>query len=805
MAFCANQSMRRPAAAGSPTTGGDAGRAGDDRSGWASPLGVLALSAVLCADVLARADDGFQLTGPLISKIDWNTRGLCAGDIDGDGRLDLALVNNDLAQVDMLYQRTPEEMTAAAKVKLSSPRWEPIIEDAPFLKESVTTGDFMYDLEILDVDGDGRSDLVYTGKRNRLAVRLQTGDGVFDDEWSYDRDVPSANVGSLAVADVDRDGRDDLVVLTTTSILVFHLDGELEAFPGPDKYRVSEENPQRLGVRDINGDGRPDLAYMAESSDRALRVRYQDVHGGFGPELGVPVPVGAEAWDVLPVSDERAELVTIKRTRAELQFTPLSGEPGGRAHRTSLAIRNYPVPKSGVDPALYAVADFDGDERVDVAVADTNGAAIHVYLQDDSGEFRRPTEFPSLQGISSISVLHFADEERAALLVCSEKEGMVGISRVNAGGRLGFPVNIAMTGEPLVGVGADLDGDGTSEVIVAAKDGRRFNLEVLRLTDGAWAGAAPVKLGAIKRSPTHLHATDLDGDGGTDLVMFIPREATRMFVKQDGDAFEEIAEEDSVRTSQFEGVMPDRFSTGDFTGDGQAEMLVAGKGFVRAYRVQPDGSLQIVDQANARSSLDELTGPMLFDIDADGTPELLSYFEEEAQLQVLSRDDTGLYSYRESIDLAAIGLTRVAVEDLGGAAGERLLFFGKDRFWSIPPRQVSGSDEAPRSFRTDLEDVKYSDFALGDLNADGYAEIIGLDSSEHVLEILSGGRGEPWQSRLFFTIFEKNRFNRSNKGGPIQPREMLVGDFNADLRTDLVLLCHDRVLLYPQAMSTETD
>ncbi|MBL4757329.1 MAG: VCBS repeat-containing protein, partial [Rhizobiales bacterium] len=104
--------------------------------------------------------------------------------------------------------------------------WEPIIEDAPFLKESVSTGDFMYDLAVLDMNGDGRNDLVYTGKRDRLAVKLQTGDGLFDDEWSYDRDTPSANVGSLAVADVNNDGRDDLVVLSSGAILIFLCEGQ---------------------------------------------------------------------------------------------------------------------------------------------------------------------------------------------------------------------------------------------------------------------------------------------------------------------------------------------------------------------------------------------------------------------------------------------------------------------------------------------------------------------------------------------------------------------------------------------------
>jgi len=745
----------------------------------------------------AEADAPFRLAGPLVSKIDWNTRGMCSGDLDGDGRLDLALVNNDKARIDLLYQRTSDELRAVARTRIETPRWEPIIEDAPFLKESVTTGDFMYDLAIVDVNGDGRADLVYTGKRDRLAIKLQTGDGVFDERWAYDRDTPNANVGSLAVADIDADGRDDLVAMTTSAILLFRLAGEASVLPRPDKYRVSEENPQRLAARDLNGDGRLDLAYVAASSERALRVRYQDSAGDFGPELGIPVPVGAADWDILSCEGAPDELVTIKRTRSELQFTPLTGEPGSSGRRQSLAIRNHPVPKSGVDPSLYCVGDFDGDGRADVAVADANGAAIHLYRQGEAGEFSRPLEFPSLQNMSSLAVLRSSGQPDG-LLVCSEKEGMVGVSRM-IDGRLSFPSNIAVPGEPLVATAADLDGDGQPEVIVATKDGRRFNLEVLRGEGGSWEGGAPIKLGSIKRSPTALLAHDLNDDGSVDLAMFIPREAARFFLQQGDGEFQEIGEDDSLRTSQFEGVLPRRFGIGDFTGDGRTELLVAGKGFVRAYRVQVDGSLQIVDQANARSSLDELSGPMLFDLDGDGATELLSFFEEEGRLQVFERGSSGLYSYRESLELAPIGLLHVSVEQLGGAAGQRIMFFGKDRFWSVPPVSRGGSGELLSSYRSHLDEVAYSLFALGDLNHDGRQDIIAVDSSEHVLELLSGGCDEAWGNELFFTIFEKNRFNRSNRGSKFQPRELLLGDFNHDGRDDLVLLLHDRVLLYPQA------
>jgi hypothetical protein len=215
--------------------------------------------------------------------------------------------------------------------------------------------------------------------------------------------------------------------------------------------------------------------------------------------------------------------------------------------------------------------------------------------------------------------------------------------------------------------------------------------------------------------------------------------------------------------------------------------------------VADGGALSIVDQANARNSQDELSGPILFDLDGDGEDELLAFHAEEAAMQVLARDPSGLYEYRESLALAPLALQRVEARDLGGAAGTRLLFFGKDRFWAIPPVPVDPGSGADRSsFRTDLDDVKYTGFAIGDLNHDGRTDVAALDATKHVLELLGPDGDGGWRSELFFSVFEKNPFSRSSRGGPLEPREMLVGDFDDDGRDDLVLLCHDRVLLYPQ-------
>jgi hypothetical protein len=763
------------------------------------------MSALLLVSIVAGAalaETRFELVGPRILKLDWSTRGLCSADLDGDGRIDLAVANNDKAQIDLLFQRTPEEIKKAEKRAVGTERWEPVLEDAPFLRKAVLVGDYLYDLELLDVNADGKLDLVYSGKRDRIAVLLQSAAGEFEEKWKYDKEEANANVGSLATGDLDRDGKADLVALTKAGILVFRTEPGAAAMPAPTAYRVAEENPQELRVVDLNGDAKLDLAYVAAGSDRALRVRFQHEDGGFGPEFALPVAVGAADWEVLG-SANAPWLAAVKRTRSELQFAPASETVRAGSRGRTFDIRSHPVPKSGVNPALFTLGDFDGDGRSDVVVADTDGSSIYLYSQDATGEFRRPAEFPAPQGITSLSPLSRKGKPDA-LVLCSEKEGMVGLSELNDAGRLSFPAKIPVPGEPMVAGTGDLDGDGAPEVIVAAKDGKRFSLELMREKDGGFEAIDSVKLGSIKRSPTGIVATDLDGDAKIDLVVFIPREPTRFLRQTEVMKFEEVGENDSVRTSQFEGVLPERFAVGAFTGGATREMMVSGKGFVRAYRFAKSGGLEVVDQANGRSAVDELFGPLLVDLDDDGKDELLAYHAESGSFQVLSRDASGLLRYDYSIETGPIALVEAIVKDLGPAAGRRLVIFGKDRFWSIPLANAAAQTASERrSYRTDLKDVKYQTLAVGDLDHDGKQDLLAVDPDEHILEILAGSPQEGFTSALFFRVFEENRFNRENRQQPIQPREVLIADLTGDGRDDIAMLCHDRVLLYPQRAPRE--
>jgi hypothetical protein len=123
-------------------------------------------------------------------------------------------------------------------------------------------GVFPNAVAVADVNGDGRPDLVVTNDgTNSVSVLLGNGDGTFQSAVNYG---VGPHPNSVAVADVNGDGHPDLVVANygsssspgnTVSVLLGNGDG---TFQSAVNYTVGK-SPRFLAVADVNGDGHPDL------------------------------------------------------------------------------------------------------------------------------------------------------------------------------------------------------------------------------------------------------------------------------------------------------------------------------------------------------------------------------------------------------------------------------------------------------------------------------------------------------------------------------------------------------------------
>lgn len=732
---------------------------------------------------------GVGLDGPEVFKLDWNTRSLRVADVDGDGRNDLALINNARAKIDILYQRKPGRVERAEQ-RASRRRWEPVLEDARFRKESVVTGAQMFALASGDLDGDGLADLAYTGDPDGLTVLYQGPEGRWDRRRGFESENPSPWTSSLEIADLDADGANELVMLAERALLVFEI-GERGALASPERYPLADEGCYGLRLADADGDGLLDAVYLAANDPYPWRVRFQRA-SGLGPERTFRIPAVRRGLEPLRLDGETV-FAAVQDQTGLIELLTLRAKESADARVPSLSPRVYSTPTGDNAAASYALGDMDGDGRDDLLVADRKGAQLWLYAKTGSAGYDPPVAFPSLSDLRSLAAGDVDGDRRAELFAVSRGEGLLGVSRLDDEGRLGYPNRIPLEGKPLAATTLDLDDDGRQEVACLLDRGGR-GVAILRHDQDAWTETSYLPLPDLRTDPDGVAAIDADQDGRSDLVLFIPRSPARVLLQRDAATFDDVSTTNGFRSGLLDGLTAAGLTVGDADGDGNAEMIVAGRGYARALRVRQNGTLEVVDQFNSLDRDAQIAAALLLDLDADATAEALLVHEGGDQVELLRKGRKGVYRHERTLSVGRIDLVETRVP-----RNDELLLLGADRFWSVP---LEGADLEPQSLgvhESEFEDVQYTALAFADFDADGTPEMVTLDTKEtRKLEVLARDpETGDWRAVLDFTVFDADSHYQGRKGASNEPREMLVADVTDDGLPDVVLLVHDRVLVYP--------
>jgi len=738
-----------------------------------------------------------ELEGPEVIKTGWSTGSLVAADIDGDGRTDLAIINNDRARIELLIQREPGSTSTRTR-PTGLDRWQPILEDSRFDRRGVPTGSRMYALAAGDLDGDGRLDLAFTGSPNGLTVLHQDKDGAFDRRRVFDISEPGGLRGTVVMSDLDADGRTDLAVLTKTELLLFRqtTDGELDA---PTSFRLSGAS-FALDVVDVNGDQRLDVTYQVSGSKDALRIRHGLTGGGVGPEVAYRMGPSRGVARALPSARGAGiDLVHIQADTGLIERLAFETPEPGKSMLSNARPRVFAFPTDGKAPASSALGDFDGNGLLDLAVADSRGARIWLVRQEEPGVFAAAEEFPSLAGIRALVAMDRDADGRDELIMASPKERTLAWTRLAEDGTLELPSVIDTRGKPEAVAAADFDADGHLDLVYASAEKRDRRLFLVPGVSG-WNETVEIELSGFETDPRALRVVDLDADGRPDLVLFVDHDPVRLLIQNDDGGFDEIEETTGFGRSLMADVDPSAFATGDVNGDGTREMIIASSGFARALRLDDARNLQVAAQFNPRSGDAEIAAAAI--LGNGGSDERVVALLEPAndRLHVLTSRRGGVWRFLENIDLPSVDLIEARSVDLDRSGTDDLAIFGSDRFVWMP---VGIDDEVLRpvsSWESDLEGVDYQLLGVGDLDADGSSEVVAVDTRDsHVLEVFRPADNGKWTSLLHFTVFEVDSHYEGQRGAVNQPREIVIADLTNDGLDDLVLVVHDRILLYPQS------
>ncbi|MFI9045620.1 FG-GAP repeat domain-containing protein [Streptomyces sp. NPDC053427] len=180
-------------------------------------------------------------------------QGIAAADLNADGHLDLITSNNSTGTLSVLLGDGNGGFGTASSVSAG-----------------VT---LPTKLKLADVNEDGKLDAVTVapGTPGRVAVLLGDGAGGFGTASVLSA---GSNLTSASVSDLNGDGHADLVVSSSGSNEVVVLEGDgTGAFGSPLAFGLNGgSNPQAAAAADLDGDGRPDVV-TANSNSSATFVR----------------------------------------------------------------------------------------------------------------------------------------------------------------------------------------------------------------------------------------------------------------------------------------------------------------------------------------------------------------------------------------------------------------------------------------------------------------------------------------------------------------------------------------------------
>ena len=408
-----------------------------------------------------------------------NPQDIVAGDFNGDGIIDLAVLNNTDQTVSILIGNGSGGFTPSATTYPTGNN--PV---------AIVAGDFK---------GNGNLDLaVVNSKDKTVSILLGNGNGTFNTQTTYSVALLSKTSTGIAIGDFNGDGIPDLAVLGTNTNAGA---GLVEILQGNGNGGFSNVTPTGIAVGNgptsivtgnFNGGSNLDFA-VSNQNDNTISVMLGNGTGTvFTAATGSPFATGAgtspaaiavadfngDGISDLAVAESGQNRVDIFKGNGNGTFTLLTGAPA-----------------TGSKPVSIVAGDFNADGKVDFAVTNQSGNTTTVMLGNGSGTvFTAATSSPFTTGTGTttpvaITAADFNGDGTADLAVANSNTNNVGIL-----------LNQVTDSASVLITGVDIPGNGL------ATAPNLHNIDALYAGDSTLAVAPPIRWRCNRRRYQRLRS-----------------------------------------------------------------------------------------------------------------------------------------------------------------------------------------------------------------------------------------------------------------------------------------------------------
>ncbi len=708
--------------------------------------------------------------------------GVAIADLDGDGKLDIAVVNYSGGTIS-IFKNTS---TGIGNISFQA-------------QVTFSIGTNPRQLAIGDLDGDGKPDIVvgYSGATTVSVLKNTSTIGSITSS-SFATGV-TFTVGNsqygVAIGDIDKDGWPDIVTCnySTNNISILRNNGiygsiTSSSFATAVNFNVGT-GPRDVKIADIDGDGKPDIV-VNNGVDNTISIFRNTASSGV-------INSGSLATAVVYTTGYLPYAIAIGDIDGDGKPDIATGNNGISGNNISLfrnisTIGNISLIMINISPNVAMlspyIGDLNGDGRTDLAALNTWANSVSVF-----GNFLIPA-------ISSFSPVNGAT-------------GTAGTTSVVING-CGFNTTAANNAVYFGGVKAiPSTGTATSLTVTAPAGATYFNLQVLNTTTGLssfgyeqapFLPTLPVhgcSFGTnilmptvnynAGNTPQGLAIGDIDGDGKPDIVLTnrgTPPNTIYIYLNQSTTG--------TINASSFAApvsyttpLVPTCVRLVDIDGDGKLDIMEsnAANGNISVFRnLSTPGNISFGTRLDFPTNGNEPFFCAFGDIDGDGKPDMVTADYLDNQLIVFRNTSTpGNISFAGEVQFSTgNGPQDVAIADIDGdGKADIVCANGGDNTVSVF-MNLSTSGNILLAGRVNFgTGLTPSQLAIGDIDGDGKPDIlVGNTGSVYTISIL---RNTSTPGSITLGSFAgKVDFPIGNTN---QPSIIALGDLNGDGKPDIVV------------------
>lgn len=643
------------------------------------------------------------------TKIDFNTgtnpNSIAIGDIDGDGKLDLAITNNGSNSVSIL-----RNLSSVGTVSFAA-------------KLDFTTGTFPKSIVVGDIDGDSKPDLGITnlGSNSVSILRNASANGNVGFATKIDF-ITGTNPYSIAIGDLDGNGKNDLAITNNgnNSVSVMRNISSIGTVNFATKIDFTTcSNPSSVNIGDIDGNGKLDLA-VANSNSLVSILRNIDTNGTYNFEAKVDFTIGSGTRSLI-IGDLDGD-----------------GKPDltASSYDNIFILRNNPLPPS---PTIISISPISGPIGTTVSISganfDTNSTNNTVFFGSVKATVITTSTnsltviVPPGATFAPINVLNNINSLTASSTLSFNptfNPNKSDITPNDMATKIDFTAGVSPKALAIV----DINADGKLDIATANASNLSNSVSIFRNTSVSGTISFASKLDfAVGIYPESFAIGDINGDGKPDLA----------FANRGDNSVSILLNTSSNGTVSFApkvefgtGSYPTSIAIGDVNGDGKLDLAVANyvSGTVSILRNTSNGS-----NVNFEEKVDFVANPGVYcvvigDIDNDGKPDLATANVDDSTVSVF-----------------------------------RNIYNPKLRIVNFATRVNFTVENSPRNL------------TIGDIDGDGKLDLITANATSNSVSVLRNisSNGAP------------NFAAKVNFGTFVNPYSVSIGDINGDSKPDLII------------------